>query len=231
MSSQRNIERLCGVLLIAMLAATIASGATDIYVDPRRDKIGNSLREISGNEAQYLASLSLGILIGLITPVLSAAIYLVFSRQERPLALLGAFALMAAGITSLVAGVFRFAIFSLSEDLSATSGPDSDVLTAIARALAYGNDRVAFYATLTLLGLGVAAVGAVIVRRRILPRWLGWLGVIGGLLMILDWLDLLGVPVFGIIGFLCTLVFMLTAGGWLLFRGTRPPTPDSNRAA
>ena len=221
MFSKRAMERICGMLFLVVLVTVFVSGATDIYVSPERSEIGAVLERIANSQGQYLTSLSLGILGALLMIPLAGILYQVFSTHGRSLALVAAFALVGTGLMSLTSLMLKFALVSLSQDLAGTGSADAGLIVPIARALAFANDIIGFYAVITLLGMTMAALGILLIQSRALPRWLGWLAAMGGVLMILDWLDLIGVAVLGMIGFLFFLLSLLVIGIWLVLRGTR----------
>ena len=76
------------------------------------------------------------------------------------------------------------------------------------------------------IGLSVLNFGALIVWSRPIPRLLGWLGVGGGILLVLVWLVAISDALFVIpfIGLIAVLLWLLTLGTWLIARGVKAPS-------
>jgi hypothetical protein len=75
------------------------------------------------------------------------------------------------------------------------------------------------------------ATGLIVIRSRVLPRWLGWVSILVGILFFLQGFTLGGVVAsFGLIldsiGFVLFLVFVLVSSVIMLRRGTGVPTPQ-----
>ncbi|MBI4236497.1 MAG: hypothetical protein HY688_03980, partial [Chloroflexi bacterium] len=77
-----------------------------------------------------------------------------------------------------------------------------------------------FLGVATFLPVCLLALGALIAWSRALPRWLGVLGMVSGILM----LGFLGFWLVGIAGTMGALAWLLLTGVWLLLHGTRAPT-------
>ena len=73
------------------------------------------------------------------------------------------------------------------------------------------------------IALGVLAYGVLMVRTGALPRWMGWVGVISGAVIVLSWIEFAHDNIEGVllIGQLIGLMFAVFAGGYLLLNGTR----------
>ena len=226
MLSKRNLERTAGLILLALLASLIVSFATSVEIDIERGfEFGESLVDIATHPRQYTGSLALGIVADLLAVALGAAVYLVFRSHERNLALLGAFAFVAAGATFMVADVAAIALRSLAEDfLKALSTGSTQTISieSSARGVAvFWNFGV--LAGTTFIALALLAYGALIAWSRAIPRELGWLAVAAGALLLFFWVSPV-VDVFWVVGFIglvLTMLTMLLVGVWLITRGTK----------
>ena len=224
MFSNRVLERVAGVLFLLVLISLILIFALSIDVDTRRGEFGDSLRDIADNEGRYLTSLAFDFVSNLLTVALAAVFYLVFRPHGRHLALLGAFAFVAAGVTFMVSNAASLALNSLAEDFVAASGSQAETLESTARAVALTGEFALFGGT-TLFSLALLALGSLIIWSRACPRELGMLAVASAVLILFVWLIYVSNAfwVVAIIGFIGTMLLQLLLGGWLLLRGTREP--------
>ena len=231
MLSKRGTERLAGALAISAALALLMTIITIVPVDlESRAEIRESLPDLVDDEARHFISWSFNFVAGLLTIAVGAAFYLVFRAQERSLALFGAFWLLAAGVAFTVATMAFFALFDLADDFVTASGfaePDA----ALSAAMGFGVVGYLAYQTgLTLLGLGLIPIGILIAWSATVPRWMGWLGAAGGVVILFMWsliggdiAEVVGI-VTGIAGGTAILLFLFILGGWLLLKGTREAT-------
>ncbi len=145
----------------------------------------------------------------------AAGMYLTFRPYERFLSLLGAFAFLAAGVSFMSGMVARLTLTQLAREFGGTSGIEADQIVPAARAVALASEW-ALLAGLGFFGLGLLALGILMIWRRPLPLGLGWTAAGCGILIIV------GMPTFfiSVAGSLIGFVWLIVAGGWLVWRGT-----------
>ena len=157
----------------------------------------------------------------LISIPLAAALYLRFRGHDRSLALIGSFGFLAAAVLELVRFTAHMALGSLALDFVVASGSEADAIAAAARAVS-----LVIYYSLALgpmgIALGIFSYGALVVRTQALPRWIGWIGVVGGVVAPFGWLTFVQQDLFyiGAAGLIIGLVFAVTAGVRLLASGS-----------
>ncbi len=215
MLPKATIERITGILFLLIVPVSVVTVFTDPGVDTRVNEFRGSLQNVADSEAENFVSLGFGFLMSGLFVATGAALYVTFRSYERLLSLLGAFGFLAAGVSftaSMVAGV---ALNDLAEEFGGTHGVQADQIVPAARAVAIVSDG-ALFAGFGFFGLGLLALGILIIRRQPLPRWLGWLAAVSGILMAV------GIPTFFlmILGLLLSLVWLIVAGGRLVWRGT-----------
>jgi hypothetical protein len=142
----------------------------------------------SGAEWQHwgMAALVLG---ALATTAAAAGLYRVFSPRAEMPALTGAFMLVGSGFFSMISGLSGVAIsqpvrLPLEDQVSFTS---LDTLH-IVEGLLFPLKTMSEYISLTFSGLAAIAFGIVLAKHGEGSRWLGWLGVMVGLILLLVWL-------------------------------------------
>ena len=83
--------------------------------------------------------------------------------------------------------------------------------------------------------LSAVAAGLLVIRSGVLPRWLGWVSILAGIMLFLQGFGLGGVIasfglILDLIGFVLLLIFVLGSSVTLLMRtGTVPDTPGESK--
>ena len=141
---------------------------------------------------------------------------------------LGSFGFLAIGILHVTLGAMLFSFQALARDfVDAGGAQQADAIVASVRAITPMLD-ILFPAGAMGLALGVIAYGALLVRTAALPRWIGWVGIVAGIILPLGWLAFVNenLEVLSIIGLMVGLVFVLAMGSWLLVTGTERTAPE-----
>ncbi|MCH8206266.1 MAG: DUF4386 family protein [Chloroflexi bacterium] len=152
---------------------------------------------------------------------MAAALYLTFRAHDQSLALFGAFGFLAAAVLELVRFTAHMALGTLAQDFVAASGGQADAYLAAARAVSLVTITTATLGPMAI-ALGIFAYGKLIVRTQALPRWIGWIGVVGGAIVPLVWLTYVQQELIflGFAGLIIGLVFLVTAAVRLIAGGT-----------
>ena len=205
MLTSRGNQRLAGAFLVAAHVFFLAHSVTYAL-----DKAS--------------ATVLLILLYGLFVVLSAMTLYLTFARLERTVALLGASGLAVHGIFMVAGCALLLARFDLAAELTPAGGSEPESVAAIARALELAVIKLRF-AAFVFLSLGMLALGGLIARSGAVARWLGWLGVVGGIVGVpLMLASLLGIDLGGsadiptMAVFLPALVFLIGLGVRLLAR-------------
>jgi hypothetical protein len=233
MSINIPLERFAGLLLLFLIIPFMA-GASIAGYDFSRDAWPGEFErfaDISSNARTATAMLH-G-LIGLLL-IAAAAMFFALLRDRSPkLVTLGAALLTSAGVVMLInAAVYR-AMSALANDYLATG--DESVVT-IARSFGVALETLAI-ANMAATTSGIFAISTVLVRLAMIPRWTAALPIAGmvslvGTATIGAAFD--GTWLFFMAGFFSQGLWLLIAGGWLLFGGSKPassPLPEAMPAA
>jgi hypothetical protein len=216
--SQRAIERITGGLLIAYMGAVIVAVAARVASNADQEPFRTSLQLIAANRELYLTSLVSNLISNFLLVALAGGLYLTFRPRQRYLALLGASMFLAAGLIWMVSNISGLALAQLAQEFAKAPGSEGDMFAASARAVELTREfagRTAF----TLAALGLLALGGLIAWSKVLPRWLGWLAVVVGVLTLFIWYE--AAAALHRIGGTGYLLWLLLTGGWLLLRGTK----------
>ena len=167
--------------------------------------------------------------------VVYAAMFLIYLAKlhdllrrdtDRP-RFLGSLVLTAGVVLITLHAVSDIGIMGLVGAKLATFGFDHDQGVSYTLYLVtYGLDSVGdVFGSLFAL-----AAGVLVISSGVLPRWLGWVSILAGILFFLQGFGLGGVVasfglVLDLIGFILFLIFVLVSSIILLTRKTRSPTP------
>ena len=201
--------------------------------------IEESLIDIKDNEGLYVTGFALDMASNVVGVALAAAVYLLFRGRDRVLALVAFAGLLAATGTFMMVDVGGLTLHRLADDLvegGAGGAGDAEVLE-LARTVAWMTAYTAGV-SFTFLGAALVVLGALLVRSPLsggateaastIPRWVGWLAVVSGLLTLLFWLAAIDEALFLIaaIGLIGGLLTQLAVAWWLLKAAPEPAAVD-----
>lgn len=201
MISESAIARITGILFLLIVPVAIVTVIAEPAIDTRAEWFRGSLQDLADKETGSFISAGFGLVMSLLFVATGAALYVTFRSYERFLSLLSAFGFLAAGVTFMASIVANLTLFDLADEFGGTHGVQADQIVPAARAVGVASDFFLFLG-LGLFGLSLLALGILIIWRQPLPRWLGWGAAVSGILIPL------------------ALVWLLVAGGWLVWRGT-----------
>jgi hypothetical protein len=229
MFSKKSIDRLSGVLLLLILVTSIVAAGLASGVDPvdqynvPPERVGDVLQRVADNPGLHQAEIGFDLASFILTVALAGVLYFAFSPHDPVMALLGTLGLAAGGVILAVHDIPWFVLPSIAGDFVSASGIE-------AVALQYTGHVIIFTAMwglsvgVTFLGLGALAYSVLMVWSKAVPRPLGWLGVVAGLLLSAGvWLPRIDeslYTVFTLLG-IPYVLWELGLGVWLLSRGTR----------
>ena len=221
-----QLNRSIGVLLII---AAVAGGASVILPQFRVDVIDN----IKDNRDLDLLGYALEAVANLALVLLAALLYVLFRGRDRALASVLFGLLLAAGAVLMVGSVLGFSRRLASTVPWAMQSDPRKLLDVFAEWFA-SHTTFGTACGYTLGALAIIALGTLLVRSATssaataagstAPRWLGWLSIVSGIVVLSIWLavangDLLVLPMIGVV---LTLITELALAGWLLRAGSEP---------
>jgi hypothetical protein len=229
-----HLQRLIGItLLLTALAVVLGAILGDPTVESHddREKFVDQVEDAADRIPVIYAFQVVEVASGFLTIAAGLGLYLLLRERARLPALAGLLlfvvsCVFAAGRAFVGAAMVRAADDYTGGGLAGIGSGSEDVLELI-RVLAvvhFGYFLTAFAA----LGIGAAAFAYGLAwSTGLAPRWLGWLGLAAGGLLVLTPLavtvDVLFLPFF--FGTILTIVWLVAAGVWLLLR------PPGARAA
>jgi hypothetical protein len=147
--------------------------------------------------------------------VLAVTLYSITREQDQDLALLAMTCRVAEGVLSLTGLPATLALIWLA---TGPNAPD----TAAAQALAAFQLRQDAPVAATAFAVGSTIFSWLLLRGRMIPVWLGWLGVVGSaLVMVALTFQLGGIPITQPV-WLPVAVFEIVVAFWLIIKGVSP---------
>ena len=224
MLSKATIERATGVLLVLLVPALFMTlGTLHIGLDTYDETPRQTMQEILDKQRLFEASVGARLAAGMLSVLTGIGLYLVFRHHERNLAQVGAVGFLLAGASLVLATYGSGALGRLAEDFGEANGADASMIAMSARPISYLTVSAVFGGLGAFFALGLVAFGALIVWRAAVPRWMGYLAIVCGVMISTFWIvPLVGVLWFvGFIGMLGAFVWQLALGVWMLVWGTR----------
>jgi Domain of unknown function (DUF4386) len=222
-----RLQRLTGVaLVLTALAVVLGALLGDPLIESHDDraKFVEQVENAADRIPVIYAFQMVEVASGFLTVAAGLGLYLLLRERARAMALAGLLlfvlsCVFEAGRAFVGAGMVRAADDYVGGGLAGIGSGSEDVLELIRvlGILHFANFLTAF----ATLGMGAAAFAyALAWPAGMAPRWLGWLGLVAGALLLLTPLavtaDVLFFPFF--FGAILTLAWLFAAGLWLVLR-------------
>jgi len=220
--TRRNSARVAGFTFlvyigIALPAMILSSRATE----------GTGTPAILANVAQHLTQMRVVVILtmlsGLCALTLAVTLYAITRDEDRELALLGMLCRAGEGI------IGSFAVSTLGLIwLASTNGANSPDAAGAATLVGFllKRDMWSYNTAAFLFSVGSTLFAYLLLRGRMIPGWLAWVGVVGSAIAVIEQpLELAGFvhgPLTQLV-WLPIAVFEVTLGPWLIIKGVAPP--------
>jgi hypothetical protein len=199
----------------------IGAGLTGMALMGRATS-GEGMASKLASLAQHGTDLRVYILLGLVMAfsalVLGVTLYGVTREEDRDIAMLG---LVCRVVEAVIVGLSLDATLALRWLATAADAPQGDGAHAVAAYLLRGEMAL----TATFFAVGSACFSWLLLRGRMIPAALAWLGVIASLLLVvvlpLQLARLLDGPITSLV-WLPMLAFEVTVGVWFIVKGVSP---------
>ena len=215
--------RIAGVTFLVYIAATMV-GMVLFTRATRGEGVATQLAGIARHATDVRLTIVLGLLGNFCALVLGVTLYSITREQDPDLAMLGLICRVAEGVAGM--------------DVSRTLGllwlattPDAKALDAgAASALAafFLKMEASFSASAFFFALGSTLFAWLLLRGRMIPTALAWLGVLGSILPVvcfpLQLAGLLGGPVTSFMWY-PIILFEIVLALWLIIKGVASPAP------
>jgi hypothetical protein len=207
----------------------IAAGITQLVLEgaTSAEGIAERFAKIAEHATRVRVSILLSLLICVTALVLAVALYAITRDVDRDLAVLALCCRVGEALLILFATPVTLGLLWLSTGRGGTGAPD----TAAAGALGLFLLKAGGWSTIltaTLFAVGSTIFSWLLLRGRLIPAPLAWLGVVASILLVVGLpLRLVGVvsDTVAQLLWLPMAAFEIPLGVWLLVRGVAAPAP------
>ena len=202
MLSERGSERLSGAFLVLSFVLFLAHLVTLFVLEAD------------------LATILLVFMYGFLVSLSGVSLYLTFRPHGQAFALFGAFGFTVHGLFVVLACAHLLAGFQLPQELAAAPRGGTESMAGAAVALDLAMDRIRASGFM-FLGLGMAALGVLIVRSGAVARSMGWFGIVGGAVGFFGFLAGISNLMLGTVASVVTITVILGVFAFILILGVR----------
>jgi hypothetical protein len=219
--TDRTAARLIGVLFIVASVAAIAGGMLILPVEE-----AETLAEVAAGDAGIVSGVLLEAVMVLAVVGIAALFFTVFRRREPGLAMVYVGARIIEGVLLLAAAVSALVVLALARG----NGDPTDVGLLLAV-----REQTYLLGSLVALGLGALVLYGLLLRTRMVPRWLPVWGLIGAVLILGRGLvEVYGVDLSAAVqGVLAAPIAIneMVLAVWLIVKGLDTPAPVAHERA
>jgi hypothetical protein len=218
-NKKRGVERLAGITALLITFLVFAAILTALDIKPDYITIHEDLSYLGEN----IDRLWLNTIIWLVTSVLiilfGPLILMSFLPYGRSSAYLAAFLISTTGILYIIITINGLNMISMVSVYRTPSGQVSDYIANISYFILVSRSNMQLVAY-TLVGISSVILGLLIASSGLLPRFIGWVAIFGGLIYAsYGWIGI--DHILFTVGRLLFLLALIILGSFLLLRGTR----------
>lgn len=221
-NKKRGVERLAGITALLISFLVVAAILTGIDIKPDYINIHEDLTYLGDN----IDRLWLNSIVWFVTSVLivlfGPLILMSFLPYGRSSAYLAAFLISITGLLYLIIAINGLNMINMVPVYQASSGQETDYIANISYFILVSRSNMQL-AAYTLVGISSIILGLLIASSGLLPRFIGWLAIFGGLIYAsFGWIGI--DHILFMVGRLLFLLALIILGSFLLLRGTRKKT-------
>ncbi len=206
-----GISSILGAIFIIITIAGSVVPSPEVEAEVERDE--RRLLRIDGNRLLFSLESGSYMLIWLFLIPLFPALYLALRGVQQSYALLGAVIGVVAIITNLTGSWMFYSLLTLSKIYIAASAAEKTAIVAASQAV---NAMVNVSITVGFMLIGVAIIiSSLAMLRGVFSKWVGWLGVVTGILFVLAGLLLPLVSIVFILPIVPVIIWLIGVGAKL----------------
>jgi hypothetical protein len=221
-NKKRGVERLAGISALLITFLVVAAILTALDIKPDYINIHEDLSYLGDN----IDRLWLNSIIWFVTAVLivlfGPLILMSFLPYGRSSAYLAAFLICTTGILYLIIAINGLNMIRMVTVYQASTGQETDYIANISFFILVSRSNLQL-AAYTLVGISSLILGLLIASSGLLPRFIGWVAIFGGLIYAsFGWIGI--DHILFMVGRLLFLLALIILGSFLLLRGNRKKT-------
>jgi hypothetical protein len=226
LNNNRKVERPSGFLAIIISFLVILSILTQLDMKPDFSNLLEDLSFLGENMIRLKINAFIWLTNSILIIFLGPSILMTFLPHGRSSSYLSAFLISATGILYLLYTANCFNILYVVREYMASPDTKNSFLPSMAFNLFITRTNLQLIAY-TLAGISSIVLGSLIARTGYLPRFIGWMSIVGGLIyVVFGWLN--PESLIFAAGRVIFILSLLLFGSYLLLRGTINRKSDIN---
>ncbi len=214
---KRGVERLAGTIALLISFLVVASIFTSLDIYPEYINIHEDLSYLSENLERLQLNTWIWFLNSILIILLGPLILMSFLPYGRSSSYLAAFLISTTGILYMIYSVNGHNLIFLVRDYLKSSGTETDIMAGLSYKIMISKTNLQL-AAYTLAGLSSIILGLLIASTGHLPRFIGWLAIVGGLIYAsFGWISTDNILF--TIGRLFFILALILLGSFLLLKG------------
>ena len=214
---KRGVERLAGIIALLISFLVAAAIFTGLDLAPEYSNIHEDLSYLGENLVRLRMNTWIWFVNSILVILFGPLILMSFLPFGRSSSYLAAFLISTTGILYLIYSVYGHNLIFLVRDYLGSAGEETDIMASLAYQIMVSKTNLQL-ASYTLVGLSSLILGLLIASTGHLPRFIGWLAILGGMIYAtVGWIS--KEHILFTFGRLVFLVALILLGSFLLLRG------------
>ena len=221
-NKKRGVERLSGVTALLIAFLVVAAILTALDIEPDYLNIHEDLSYLGDHLDRLWLNSMIWFLASVLIVMFGPLILMSFLPYGRSSAYLAAFLISTTGILYIIIALNGLNMIRMVSAYQTSNGPETDYLASISYFILISKSNLQL-AAYTLVGVSAVILGLLIASSGLLPRFIGWVAIFGGLIYAsFGWIGM--DHILFMVGRLLFLLALIILGSSLLLRGTRKKT-------
>jgi hypothetical protein len=214
---KRGVERLAGTITLLISFLVVAAIFTSLDIYPEYLNIHEDLSYLGENLARLRLNTWIWFVNSILIIMLGPLILMSFLPYGRSSSYLAAFLISTTGILYINFAANGYNLIFLVTDYLKSAGDEIDIMASLAYKIMVSKTNLQL-AAYTLAGLSSLILGLLIASTGHLPRFIGWLAILGGMIYAsFGWIST--DHILFTIGRLLFIIALILLGSYLLLRG------------
>lgn len=214
---KRGVERLTGIITLLISFLMVAAIFTNLDIFPEFMNIHEDLSYLGDNLERLRLNTWIWLLNAILIILLGPLLLMSFLPYGRSSSYLAAFLISTTGVLYMIYSVNGHNLIFLVMDYLRSAGDESEIMASLAYQIMVHRTNLQL-AAYTLAGLSSLILGLLISSTGHLPRPIGWLAILGGLIYAsFGWISV--DHILFTVGRFFFIITLILLGSFLLLRG------------